>query len=49
MSFDIQCKFRVLTFFMGRGNIPTYFVGFYEDLNFIKQNRPLVDSLEIDC
>ncbi|XP_055841976.1 adenylyl cyclase X E [Episyrphus balteatus] len=49
MSFDIQCKFRGMTFVKGRGNIPTYFVGIDEDLNFIKQNRPLVDSLEIDC
>ncbi|XP_065723990.2 adenylyl cyclase X E isoform X4 [Drosophila suzukii] len=36
-DFGVQCNYRGLTFVKGRGEIPTYFVGIDEDLNFISR------------
>lgn len=36
-TFNIQCNFRGMTYVKGRGEIPTYFVGIDENLNFIPE------------
>uniref|UniRef100_A0A1A9X0W6 adenylate cyclase n=1 Tax=Glossina brevipalpis TaxID=37001 RepID=A0A1A9X0W6_9MUSC len=38
-TFNIQCNFRGLTYVKGRGEIPTYFVGVDEYLNFIPDSK----------
>ncbi|KAL9911197.1 adenylyl cyclase X D isoform 3-T3 [Glossina fuscipes fuscipes] len=38
-TFNIQCNFRGLTYVKGRGEIPTYFVGIDENLNFIPDSK----------
>ncbi|XP_005175233.1 adenylyl cyclase X E [Musca domestica] len=36
-TFNIKCNFRGMTYVKGRGEIPTYFVGIDENLNFIPE------------
>ncbi|KAI8126037.1 hypothetical protein FF38_01067 [Lucilia cuprina] len=42
-TFNIQCNFRGMTYVKGRGEIPTYFVGIDENLNFIPETTSTND------
>lgn len=40
-TFGIRCDYRGETFVKGRGNIPTYFAKISEQLELVKETRPV--------